>query len=106
MPDTIITDGILCLKGDWKYIKEFNQAPGWAKSRTGKYLPIGYIEMLFNLKEDVAEQTNLATENLDKLAELRKEYEQWRGETVNRHKHHKITKVDADWFLFCFFVKI
>ncbi len=78
----------------WKYIKEFNQAPGWAKSRIGKYPPVGYIEMLFNLKEDICEQTNLATENLDKLAELRKEYELWRKQAIDRHKHHKITKID------------
>lgn len=82
------------VEGNWKYIKQFNEAPQWAKVRLGKYPPIGYIEMLFNLDEDIAEQTNLATENLDKLAEMRAEYEQWRKSTILRHRNYKMQEHD------------
>lgn len=82
------------VKGNWKYIKQFNEAPQWAKVRLGKYPLIGYIEMLFNLDEDIAEQTNLANENLDKLAEMRAEYEQWRKSTILRHRNYKMQEHD------------
>jgi len=82
------------IKGDWKYIKEFNEAPLFAKSVKEKQYPEPFIELLFNQKEDVSEKHDLAIQNPEKLAELRKEYERWRKKTVDRHKHYKIIIID------------
>ncbi len=65
-------------KGDWKYVHSTEGArlPG-PKQKAA-------VDMLFNLAEDVEEQNNLAAERPEKLAELKRLYEQWS------------TEVDAD----------
>jgi arylsulfatase A len=78
------------IKGDWKYIKEFNETPGFARSIPENDPGIGYVELLYNLKNDISEKNNLARENPEKLNELREEFEQWRSEVVEKDKHYKI----------------
>ncbi len=78
------------IKGDWKYIKEFKETPGYAKAYDGDYPPEGFVELLFNLKQDISEQKNLAMDHPKKLKELRNDYEKWRRKTVNRFNHYRI----------------
>jgi arylsulfatase A len=80
-------------KGEWKYIKEFKETPGYARS-VSSYPASGYVELLYNLTNDVGETTNLAVSNPAKLTELRNEYEHWRRNTIERHKYYKIPYLD------------
>ncbi len=82
------------VNGDWKYIKEFKQAAGYAKTQQGKYNADGYVEVLFNLKDDIAETTDLAAKRPEKLASMRREFEGWRAETVDRDRHYRIPATD------------
>lgn len=82
------------INGEWKYIKEFNQTPDYAKSLKGDYPEAGFVELLFNLKTDVSEQQNLAEKYPKKLIEMRKAYEEWRKKTVNKDKHYRIPAPD------------
>ena len=56
------------IKGDWKYIEPNNGA------RYNKYVDIELgndtISQLYNLKEDISEQNNLAISNPEKAEEL------------------------------------
>lgn len=78
------------IKGEWKYIKEFREVPGFAKSIDGKYPDAGYIELLYHLSGDVHEDKNLAQQIPGKLDELRTEFDSWKTNTVDRNKHYTI----------------
>jgi arylsulfatase A-like enzyme len=82
------------IKGEWKYIKEFQETPVYAKSIMGDYPEKGFVELLFHLKSDVSEKENLAEKYPKKLKEMRIEYEKWRDETVNKDKYYQIPKPD------------
>lgn len=81
------------VNGEWKYIKEFKEAPGFARS-VSSYPATGYVELLFNIKNDISESNNLASSNPTKLTEMRNSYEQWRSNTVDRNKYYKIPYAD------------
>jgi arylsulfatase A-like enzyme len=78
------------IKGDWKYIKEFNETPGYARSIAENDSGVGYVELLYNLKDDISEKYNLAENNPEKLKELREDFERWKSEVVEKDKHYKI----------------
>ncbi len=67
-------------KGDWLYIPPY---PGMVKKYDDVNIEVGSdaIAQLYNLKEDKAEQHNLATSNPDKLAEIQAAFISERGET-------------------------
>jgi arylsulfatase A-like enzyme len=71
-------------KGRWKYLKEFKEAPAFARSITSAYPTEGYVEMLFDLGADQGEQTDLARRHPEKLTELRTEFEAWKERVVNK----------------------
>ena len=78
------------IKGDWKYIKEFSETPGFARSVLENDPVVGYVELLYNLKNDISEENNLALDDPEKLMELRNEFEGWKSEVVEKDKHYKI----------------
>ena len=80
--------------GDWKYIKEFQQAPGYGRAQMGTYNKGGYVELLFHLKDDIAEKNNLAETQPEKLAAMRGQHERWRAKIVDRHRHYRIPVAD------------
>ena len=82
------------IKGDWKYIKEFNETPGFARSVPENDPRTGYVELLFNLKSDISEESNLALENPEKLEEMRNEFKRWKSEVVEKDKHYAIPYPD------------
>ncbi len=82
------------IKGDWKYIREFKEAPGFARSVEGGYPETGYLELLYNLANDVHEDSNLAHEAPEKLAELRAAFEAWKARTVDPDRHYTIPVPD------------
>lgn len=90
--NTVWTESII--KGDWKYIKEFQQAPGYGRAQLEPYNKEGYAELLFNLNQDIAEKKNLAVERPAKLLAMRREFEQWRAKIVDRHRHYRIPVAD------------
>ena len=78
------------IKGDWKYIREFKEAPSFARSVDDGYPETGYLELLYNLADDVHEDRNLAYDAPEKLAELRAAFEEWKARTVDADNHYKI----------------
>ena len=60
-------------KGDWKYLRSYKHAGGGNFSEK-------YKEALYNLKDDIAEENNLAETNPEKLKALRDLLEQWESE--------------------------
>jgi len=78
------------INGEWKYIKEFREAPNFAKSIECEYPEVGYVELLYNLKKDTHEDHNLALVEIDKLREMRTEFEGWKNEVVEKDKHFEI----------------
>jgi arylsulfatase A-like enzyme len=83
-----------CIQGNWKYLREFRQAAGYARTQQGTFRADGYLEALFNLKDDITETHNLAEQNPEKLAAMRREFERWRHTTVDRHRHYQIPVAD------------
>ncbi|MCG8702405.1 MAG: hypothetical protein MI922_30415, partial [Bacteroidales bacterium] len=58
--------------GDWKYIQPVSgKIPGWMKN---KDIEVGLTKepQLYNLKDDIGEQNNLAESNPEKAAEMEK----------------------------------
>jgi N-acetylgalactosamine-6-sulfatase len=78
------------IKDEWKYIKEFAEAPAYARSVEGEYPSSGYIELLYNLSEDIHEEHNLASTHLEKLDQLRSELARWKRDVAAGHKHYRI----------------
>jgi arylsulfatase A-like enzyme len=78
------------IKGDWKYIREFKEAPTFAKSVDDGYPDTGYLELLYNLADDVHEDRNLAHDAPEKLSELRTAFEDWKAHTVDADNHYRI----------------
>ncbi|MBT7841958.1 MAG: sulfatase-like hydrolase/transferase [Lentisphaerae bacterium] len=78
------------IKGDWKYIREFKEAPPFARSVDGGYPDAGFLELLYNLSDDVHEDRNLAQDAPGKLAELRAAFEDWKTRTVDPDHHYRI----------------
>jgi len=50
--------------------------------------------LLFNLKSDISEESNLALENPEKLEEMRNEFKRWKSEVVEKDKHYAIPYPD------------
>ncbi len=82
------------IKGEWKYIKEFCEAPKYARSIDGEYPEVGYVELLYDLGKDIHEDHNLALKEKSKLKEMRTEFENWKNDVVEKDKHFKIPKPD------------
>lgn len=83
-------------KGDWKYIREFKETPGYARSilKGQVYPKTGYIELLFNLKNDIGETTDLSQSHPDELIQMREAFERWKAEVVNRTPVYVIPSPD------------
>lgn len=81
-------------KGDWKYVREFQEAPPWARFIKDKATDNGYVEALYNLGDDLGEAKNLAPEKLEKLAEMRSAFETWKSRVVNKAPIYKIPFAD------------
>jgi arylsulfatase A-like enzyme len=60
-------------KGDWKYLRAYKPSGGGQFSDT-------YSAALYNLKDDIGEERNLAPVNPEKLQELSALLEQWETE--------------------------
>ena len=54
------------------------------------YPEVGYVELLYNLKEDIREDHDLALIEIDKLREMRTEFGDWKNEVVEKDKHFEI----------------
>jgi arylsulfatase A-like enzyme len=61
-------------QGDWKYLRSYKHLGG------GMFSPDKYTEALYNLKDDIAEENNLAETNPEKLKALRELLEKWEAE--------------------------
>ncbi len=60
--------------GDWKLVRP-SMSPG-------EYLEIATTPMLFNLRDDVGEQTDLAAAQPDKVRELQADWNEWNAELM------------------------
>ncbi|GAB1855814.1 sulfatase-like hydrolase/transferase [Flavobacteriaceae bacterium MHTCC 0001] len=70
--------------GDWAYIPAYNGAP--VNKQVNIELGNSKVPLLYNLKEDIGQQTNLADSNPEKLKEMIDIYESVRGETTEEIK--------------------
>jgi arylsulfatase A-like enzyme len=78
------------IKGDRKNIREFKETPGFARSVKGDYPETGYLELVYDLANDIHEDQNRAQENPGKLRELRTAFEKWKERTVAPDNHYRI----------------
>jgi len=82
------------IKGDWKYIREFKETPGFARAAENGHPDTGYLELLFHLKDDIHEDCDLSKKEPGKLCELRNAFEEWKEQTVDPDNHYKIPTAD------------
>lgn len=68
-------------KGDWKLVKTTGEGGNRAVDRRGKASPEG--AMLFHLKDDLGEETDLAQSNPAKFKELADAWNAWNAELVD-----------------------
>jgi arylsulfatase A-like enzyme len=68
-------------KGDWKLVKTTGADGDRAVDRRGKASPDG--AMLFNLKDDLGEDTDLAQKHPEKFKELADAWNQWNAELID-----------------------